>query len=285
MIRTRSMTRADTNECGRICYEAFYAIATRHDFPPDFPSVQHARQLVAALQSHPEYFSVVAESDNDRTIGSNFLDERSTIFSVGPVSVAPDVQDGGVGRTLMQAVLERSVERQALGVRLVQVAYHSRSMSLYTKLGFQAREPLAVIQGNPLSVRREGFNVCDARDADVDDCNRLCVQVHGHDRSGELRDAIAQGSAKLVERDGRITAYTTEIGFAGHSVAESNEDLIALIANAGEFSWNGFLVPLRNADLLRWCFEQRLRVVYLLNLMALGFYQEPRGPFLASIGY
>jgi hypothetical protein len=44
-------------------------------------------------------------------------------------------------------------------------------------------------------------------------------------------------------------------------------------------------VPLANAELLRWCFAQGLRVVYLLNLMALGFYQDPRGPFLASIGY
>jgi predicted N-acetyltransferase YhbS len=284
MIRIRGMTQADTDDCGRICYEAFNAIATRHNFPPDFPSVQPALEFVAALQSHPEFFSVVAELD-DRIIGSNFLDERSAIFSVGPVTVAPDVQDGSAGRTLMRAVLERSVERQALGVRLVQAAYHTRSMSLYTKLGFQTREPLAAIQGNPLSLHLKGFNVRDARDADVGECNGLCAQVHGHDRGGELRDGIAQESAKVVERDGRITGYTTGIGFVGHSVAVSNDDLMALIASADEFSWNGFLVPLRNADLLRWCFERGLRVVYLLNLMALGFYQEPRGPFLASIGY
>lgn len=284
MIRIRGMTHADTDDCGRICYEAFNAIATRHNFPPDLPSVQAARELVAALQSHPEYFSVVAESD-EGIIGSNFLDERSTIFSVGPVTVAPDVQDGSVGRALMQAVLERSLERQALGVRLVQAAYHHRSMSLYTKLGFQTHKPLAAIQGDPLSLRLKGFHVREARDADAAECNELCAQVHGHDRSGELRDAIAHRSAKIVERDGRITGYTNEIGFTGHSVAVTNEDLMALIASADEFSGTGFLVPLGNAELLRWCFERGLRVVYLLNLMALGFYQEPRGPFLASIGY
>jgi predicted N-acetyltransferase YhbS len=284
MIRIRTMRQEDTDDCGRICYEAFNAIATRHNFLPDFPSVQPARELVAALQSHPEFFSVVAESD-DRIIGSNFLDERSAIFSVGPVSVAPDVQDGSVGRALMQAVLERSAQRQALGVRLVQAAYHNRSMVLYTKLGFQTCGPLAAIQGEPLLKRLNGVDVRDAQDTDVAACNELCAHVHGHDRSGELRDAIAQGSAKVVERGGRITGYTTEIGFTGHSVAVSNEDLMALIAGADEFSWNGFLVPLGNAELLRWCFDQGLRVVYLLNLMALGFYQEPRGPFLSSIGY
>jgi len=280
----RTMTQADVDDCGRVCYEAFHTIATLHNFPPDFPSTGPARELVAALQSHPDFFSVVAESD-DRIVGSNFLDERSPIFAVGPVTVAPDVQDGGVGRCLMQAVLDRSVEREALGVRLVQVAYNIRSMSLYTKLGFATREPLGAILGDPLLKRFRGFDVRGAVAADMAECNRLCSQVHGHDRGGELRDAIAGGSARVVERGGRITAYTTGIGLFGHSVAVGNEDLMALIASAEQISGNGFLVPLRNAELLRWCFEQGLRMVYMLNLMALGFYQEPRGPFLASIGY
>ena len=284
MTRIRTMTQADTNDCARICYDAFNSIAARHNFPSDFPSVQHAHDLVTALQLHPGYFSVVAESDG-RIVGSNFLDERSAIFGVGPVSVATDIQDSRVGRALMQAVLDRSAEQQALGVRLVQVAYHNRSMSLYTKLGFQTREPLAAIQGEPLSMQISGFDVRAAHEADLADCDKLCLQVHGHDRSGELRDAIAHGSAKVVEREGQITAYTTDVGFTGHSVAVSNEDIMALIADADVFSWNGFLVPLRNAELLRWCFDHGLRVVYMLNMMALGYYQEPRGSFLASIGY
>jgi predicted N-acetyltransferase YhbS len=284
MVRLRAMTPADVDDCGRICYEAFYTIASRHDFPPDFAAVQPARALLASLQSHPEIFSVVAESD-ERIVGSNFLDERSAIFAVGPVTVAPDVHDGGIGRTLMQAVLDRGVERQALGVRLVQVAYNTGSMSLYTKLGFQTREPLAAIQGKPVLLHLKGFEVRDAAYGDVQECNSLCAQVHGHDRGGELRDAISHGSAKVVECDGRITGYTTGISFFGHSVAARNDDLMALIASADDLPGNGFLVPLRNAELLRWCFQQGLRLVYMLNLMALGFYQEPRGPFLPSIGY
>ncbi|ODR07040.1 GNAT family N-acetyltransferase [Mycobacterium sherrisii] len=284
MTRIRTMTQTDTGECARICYEAFSAIAARHNFPPDFPSVTYTHELLASLQSHPQFFSIVAESD-DRLVGSNFLDERSSIFSVGPVSVDVDLQDGGIGRALMQAVLDRSTERQALGVRLVQMAYHNRSMSLYTKLGFKTREPLAAIQGTPLLRQFNGFDVRAAQLTDLAECDKLCLQVHGHDRSGEVRDAINQGAAKVVERDGRITGYTTGIGFVGHSVAVSNDDLIALIASAEEFSLNGFLVPLRNAELLRWCFDQGLRMVYVLNLMTLGHYQEPRGSFLASIGY
>jgi GNAT superfamily N-acetyltransferase len=51
-------------------------------------------------------WGVVAEIDG-RIVGSNFLDERSPIGGVGQITVAPEGQNSGVGRKLMQAVLER----------------------------------------------------------------------------------------------------------------------------------------------------------------------------------
>jgi hypothetical protein len=170
-------------------------------------------------------------------------------------------------------------------VRLLQAAYHNRSMSLYAKLGFDIREPFAVMQGNPLALEIPGYTVRAATDEDVEVCNALCSHVHGHDRGGELRDAVTQGTASVVERLGRITGYTTGIGLFAHSVAETNDDLAALIGAADEFSGPGFLVPMRNTDLLRWCLGHRLRVVSMMNLMTIGLYQEPRGPFLASVLY
>jgi hypothetical protein len=109
--------------------------------------------------------------------------------------------------------------------------------------------------------------------------------VHGHDRDGELRDAIAQGGATVVERAGRITGCTTGIGYIGHAVADSNDDLAALIRAAENFLGPGFLVPMRNTALLRWCLQHQLRVIYMINLMTIGRHQEPRGAFLASVLY
>ena len=83
----------------------------------------------------------------------------------------------------------------------------------------------------------------------------------------------------------RITGYTTGIAFLGHSVGESNEDLRALIASAEQFMGPGFLVPIRNAELFRWCLERGLRVVQLMTLMRVGFYQEPSGSWMPSILY
>jgi predicted N-acetyltransferase YhbS len=90
------------------------------------------------LISNPGFFGVVAERDG-ASLGSNFLDERSIIAAVGPVSVDPAAQDGRVGRLLMDAVLERAAERHAAGVRLLQIAHHNRSLALYAKLGFDVR--------------------------------------------------------------------------------------------------------------------------------------------------
>jgi predicted N-acetyltransferase YhbS len=283
-IRIREATPDDANECGRICHDAFAAIAEYHRFPPDFPTVDIAIGAVSGLIAHPGFFGVVAEDDG-QILGSNFLDERSMIRGVGPITVDPDVQNRRIGLALMDAVLQRGTQHRAPGVRLLQSAYHNRSMCLYAKLGFDVREPFAVMQGNPLGLKVPGAAVRPATDADAQACDAVCVRVHGHDRGGEVRDAIAQGTAMVVERNDRITGYTTGVALFGHSIAETNDDLMALIGAAEEFGGPGFLVPMRNTELLRWCLAHGLRVVSMMNLMTIGLYQEPRGAFLASVLY
>jgi predicted N-acetyltransferase YhbS len=92
---------------------------------------------------------LVATHDG-RPVGSNFLDERGSIAAIGPVTVDPALQDGNIGRALMQAVLDRAEERGFAGVRLVQAGYHCRSLALYLKLGFEAREHLSCLQGSAI---------------------------------------------------------------------------------------------------------------------------------------
>jgi predicted N-acetyltransferase YhbS len=47
----------------------------------------------------------------------------------------------------------------------------------------------------------------------------------------------------------------------------------------------GILVPTRNANLLRWGLEHRLRIVQQSTLMTTGLYNEPAGAYLPSILY
>ena len=181
--------------------------------------------------------------------------------------------------------MRRARERRFAGVRLVQAAYHNRSLSLYAKLGFDTREPLSVLQGPALGVEMPGYRVRPAAKSDLDACNKLCLKVHGHARERELLFAVTQETATVVEQAGRITGYSTEVGFFGHSVAEGNEDLKALIGAAESFPGPGLLLPTRNGDLMRWCLGKGLRVIQPMTLMSTGLYNEPRGAFLPSVIY
>ena len=280
----RPATSGDAEACGRIAFEAFATLAGKHNFPPDFPNPEVATQVLASMFSHPSFFCVVAEQDK-KIIGSNCLDERTAIAGVGPITIDAGTQNRSVGRQLMHAVMTRAAERKFAGVRLVQAAYHNRSLSLYSKLGFVVREPLACMQGEPIRRPVPGYAVRPARESDLLVCNEICVTVHGHDRGGELRDAIQEGTAVVAERDGRIRAYASAIAFSGHAVGETNHDVQALLSSANEFQGPGILVPTRNAGLFRWCLEMGLRVVQPMTLMTVGLYNEPAGAYLPSVLY
>ena len=280
----RGASPDDALICGRICYDAFRAINESHGFPCDFPAPEATIGVLSALFSHPGFYCVVAESEA-RIVGSNCLDERAIIAGVGPITVGPEVQNRGVGRMLMHAAMDRARERGAAGVRLVQAAFHSRSLSLYTGLGFEVREPLSCMQGRTRQRAISGCAVRSAHRQDSDACDALSRRVHGFDRARELDEGIANGSALVVEREGRVTGYASGLAFSGHATAETNVDLQALIASVESFGGTGILVPSRNSALFQWCLANGLRVVQPMTLMSKGIYAEPAGPWLPSISF
>ncbi len=281
-VSIRRAKPEDASHCGRICYEAFRHINSHHNFPPEMSSPEIGVGILEMMFSHPSFYCVVAEMEG-AIVGSNCMDERSSVVGIGPITIDPAVQNAGTGRRLMQAVLDRAAERGAPGIRLVQATFHTRSLSLYTKLGFVVRELLSVMQGAAMKISIEGCSVRLADSSDAAACDRLCAAVHGHTRSGEVADAIRRGTASVVERDGHVAGYTTGLNYHGHSVAESNRDLQALIGAAERFEGPGFLLPARNTTLFRWCLENGLRVVQPCTLMTIGLYNEPAGAWIPSI--
>ena len=156
---------------------------------------------------------------------------------------------------------------------------------LVRELGFEVREPLVALQGPPLALHVPGYTVRRATSDDVDECNALCIRVHGHDRRAELVEAVERERATVVEHGNRLTGYASGLGFSGYAVGESNTVLKALIGSAPEFLGPGFLLPTRNADVFRWCLEHGLRIVLPMTLMTIGLYNEPQAAFLPSIVY
>jgi GNAT superfamily N-acetyltransferase len=132
-VTLREAEPRDLEACAQICFDAFGAIHDHHRFPRDFPALEAAVGMLSAWIPHPAVWGVVAEVDG-RIVGSNFLDERDPIRGVGPITIDPGAQNIGVGRKLMDAVLERGAG--ARGIRLLQDGFHMRSLSLYSSLGF-----------------------------------------------------------------------------------------------------------------------------------------------------
>jgi GNAT superfamily N-acetyltransferase len=280
----------DAKDVGKIIFDAFSGIADRHGFPREFPTVDIGIDVASYFLSNPGFYSVVAEDtkgNSNKVVGSNFLDERSNIVAgVGPITIDPNFQDKGVGRQLMSNVMERARSKNYPAIRLLQAAYHNRSLALYTRLGFDVREPISTLQGKPISDVVSGRSVRVATESDLETCNAICRAIHGHDRNGELRDSIKQGIAKVVLHGDKITGYTSGLTYFNHSVGFTNDDLKALIASATDcYGGPGILIPTRNANLFRWCLDNGLRLVHQLTLMTVGMYNEPAGSYLPSILY
>jgi predicted N-acetyltransferase YhbS len=284
-VTLRGVKPGDAEACAQILFDAFGAFHDHHRFARDFPVLEAATGMMAMSIPHPSIWGVVAEIGG-RVVGSNFLDERDPIRGVGPITVDPGSQDAGVGRKLMEAVMERGAG--APGIRLLQDAFNMRSLSLYESLGFDVKEPAVVVNGKPRSGPVDGVDVRPLEEGDLDECEALCEQVHGFGRANELRDAIHAFAPFVAIREGRIVAYVSSATFwpLNHGVAESENDMRALFQGAAATLEEplAFLVPSRTG-LFRWCLEQGLRLVKPMNLMAAGEYRDPRGSWFPSVVY
>jgi predicted N-acetyltransferase YhbS len=288
-LTIRPIERTDAEACGKIGYKAHKVISSAHGYPSEQPSIEFAVGMIKTLLASSNSWGALAEREG-RILGSIFLHvfPPSPVAAIGPLTVDPSA-GGGVGRALMDTVLGQARKRHYDRVRLVQSPSHIRSFVLYTKCGFTLREPLLLMQGNPIRRNSSYPNGIDVRPAHADDisaCNQLCISVHGFSREMELRQGIDQGVANLsTDNQGSITGYAVGVGFFGHGVAKTNEGLKALVSSAPVIIGHGLFVPARNADLVRWLLESGFRIGWPANLMTIGQYDEPTAPYFPSIAY
>jgi GNAT superfamily N-acetyltransferase len=287
-VIVRPIEQNDAEICGKIGYEAHKTISSAHGYHSEQPSEEFGIGLIKRLLDNPNSWGVLAER-HGKTLGSIFLHKfpPSPVVMIGPLTVHPS-SEGGVGKKLMYAALDHARKQNHNQIRLVQSPSHIRSFVLYTKTGFYLREPLFLMEGQPLNI---GINKSSTTvrpvhdDRDIFECNGLCMLTYGFSREMELHQAKDQGVATMIERDGVITGYAAGIGIFGHAVAKSNEDLKSLIANASAILGPGFFVPARNHEIINWLLEKGFQIGWPANLMTIGPYQEPQIPYLPSLAY
>jgi predicted N-acetyltransferase YhbS len=287
-VRIRPIKEEDAETCGKIGFEAHKAISSAHGYPSEQPSEEYAIGLIRMLLNNSNSWGFLAEKDS-QILGSIFLHRfpPSPVAVIGPLTVNPSIK-GGTGRILMDTAIAHANSQNYDQIRLVQSPSHIRSFVLYTKSGFSLREPLFLIHGNAINKKPDLKDLELGKvetEKDVLKCNDLCMQAHGFTREGELRQAVSQEVALLIEQGDKIQAYSAGMGLFGHSVATSNEYLKVLIAGSSIISEPGFFVPARNREIVMWLLEQGFKIKWPANLMTLGPYVEPIMPFLPSLAY
>jgi len=102
---------------------------------------------------------------------------------------------------------EAVAEAARMGIaqlRLIQSPTHLRSLALYTKAGFDLREPLLVVTNTALTHAADISGVRRATLGDDSDCACLCRKAYGFARTVELNEAIGDNTATVLERNDRI---------------------------------------------------------------------------------
>lgn len=137
--------------------------------------------------------------------------------SLGMVIVAPDCQGRGIGRRLMELLLE------ALGERVTVLHATPAGEPLYAKLGFRRIGAIHQHQSADFVVPRialpEGERIRALEPGDVDGIVDLASRASGLDRSALLPALLQVAQGVVLERDGELLGFSLLREFGrGHAI-------------------------------------------------------------------
>jgi ribosomal protein S18 acetylase RimI-like enzyme len=271
------------DEIGRICYEAFKEVQEGHGFSPDFSTIDVARQVLGMLVQRDDFYGVVALRDGE-LVGSNFLSLMDPVAGVGPITIDSSCQGEGIGRALMEDVINYARRNNIEQVRLFQDSFNVGSLSLYASLGFDVKEAAAFMQAAPAAETDE--NVRPVVETDLPFIEELSKRIYKNSRRNEVAAATPYGFAAFVrEQQGRITGYLIP-GIFGHGVAETRETALALIGETARrlpSPLARFFCPLSQASFFRQAMKVGCRVMKVMNYMTLGRYEPPTEVWMPSV--
>jgi GNAT superfamily N-acetyltransferase len=118
---------------------------------------------------------------NNELVGSNFATNWGSVSFFGPLTIRPDLWDRGVGKRLMQPVMECFDKWQTKHAGLFTFAHSQKHIGLYQKFGFYPRF-LTAIMSKP-----------------IEPTGRLCVWRKFSDAPTRERAAIMDACRELTD--------------------------------------------------------------------------------------
>jgi GNAT superfamily N-acetyltransferase len=273
----------DVERAGDVNFVAFYRAALVHGLPPVVTTPAESRRYIRYLLDFDPLGGLVAEEDDD-VIGVAWLHPRGAVATVGPVAVEPRHQGRGVGRRL----LERLIEIAGKGVpqiRLVQESYNAASLALYLRTGFRVVAPLLELElpaDVAVAAPRATPGVV-VRAAADDDRMRLVARdarAFGAQRPQSIDLYLRRGRVLVAEEAGTLAGYAMGIGFdamafLGSASADEAETLLLLLtALASELVGQGrtvrIVVPATDRRLVEGLLGLGFRVFRACHYMVRG---------------
>lgn len=212
--------------------------------------------------------------DSGRIVSCAGLFAYGGLASIGAVIVHPELQGQGLGRALMQRILD--------GVECVPTMLVStvEGAKLYASLGFQTVSHIhKLVSKLPIQWSNESIEdrrLSSLSETQLDDVIRLDEQVVGANRSELLRSRYPalQNGVVLRDDDGMLRGYAMTVCrnnllIVGPVVASNHASALAMIRHQTK-GWQGVVrvdVPSAQVDLVN-------------SLIALGMQEEERPPIM-----
>ncbi|MBI5387528.1 MAG: GNAT family N-acetyltransferase [Verrucomicrobia bacterium] len=194
----RSMTQEDVPAYGRMLKRAFNTWYWNHGWGQDYFQCDERELGIfwdIYRQISPGHCFVAVEPDSGALMGACFYHPREHHVTLGIMAVEPDHFRRGVGKQLVNRIIEFTESHGYAALRLVGSACNMNSFSLYNRAGFVprvtyqdmvVRVPASGLeQSSPLDARVRGASV-----TDVAAIKSLELEISGICREGDYRFCI-----------------------------------------------------------------------------------------------
>lgn len=278
----RAAQERDVERAADVAFVAYDRAAVAHGMPPAVGTPDDCRRGLKQLLALDPLGGFVAEEDG-RLVGVGWVHPRGPVATVGPLAIHPDAQGRGVGRRLLERLLE-AAGPGVPQVRAVSDSFNTVALGLNLRLGFRIVAPLLLMElpagaRSPAMAAPGGLVVRPATAADAAHVVQRDARAFGAPRAQSVDGYLARGRVLIAERGAMLAGYALglvadRVAHLGAASADDADVVLVLLATlAGELAAPGVgvrvLVPATDRRLLGgladFGFRVRLACQYLVR--------------------
>jgi len=238
-LAIRPAEARDVDAAGELNFIAFYRTALEHGVPPVVTTPAESRRYIRHLLEFDPLGGLVAEEDGE-LVGVAWIHPRGAVATIGPVAVDPRAQGHGIGRRLVERLIE-AAGRGVPQIRLVQEAYNTVSLGLYLRVGFRVVGPLLDLElpGTVTPVAPRVPPGVTVRAATGEDRARVAARdarAFGAQRPQSVDLYLGRGRVLVAEAGTTLVGYAMGLGFASMgflgSASADDPDTLQLLLRA-----------------------------------------------------